>query len=168
MLSPELLAEAIQMNLRQLLRPELAAVNVQVEDWEGAIRAAGELLVHDEAVEPRFVEAMIRVAEELGPYIVIAPGIALPHARPEDGVKRASISMVTLDPPIEFGNERNDPVSIVLALAATDNQQHIQGLAELAAVMGDADTVERLKEADSAASLLEIMWSKSKSEGETS
>ena len=146
------------MNLRDLLRPPLVATHVTARDWEDAIRAVGSLLVADDAVEPRFVDAMIRVAHEFGPYIVVAPGIALPHARPEDGVKRASIGMISLAQPVEFGNEENDPVTLVIALAAVDNKQHVQGLAELAAVLGDAENVERLRAAGSAAALLGIMW----------
>ena len=70
------------MNLKDLLRPQLIDVRVNVDDWQEAIRAAGRLLIQDRAAEPRFVEAMIQVAKDLGPYIVVAPGIALPHARP--------------------------------------------------------------------------------------
>jgi len=146
------------MNLRELLRSPLVATQISAQDWEDAIRAVGRLLVADDAVEPRFVDAMIRVAKEFGPYIVVAPGIALPHARPEDGVKRASIGMITLDHAVEFGNAENDPVSLVIALAAIDNKQHIQGLAELAAVLGDDETVARLRAAGSADELLAIMW----------
>lgn len=149
------------MNLRELIRPSLVATQVAAQDWEDAVRAVGALLVADDAVEPRFVDAMIAVAKEFGPYIVVAPGIALPHARPEDGVKRASIGMITLAQPVEFGNEENDPVSLVLALAAVDNKQHIQGLAELAAILGDEDAVARLRSAESAEELLAIMWSRS-------
>ncbi len=149
------------MNLRDLLRPQLVATQVPVQDWQGAIRAVGQLLEADDAVEPRFVDAMINVAKEFGPYIVVAPGIALPHARPEDGVKRASIGMISLAQPVEFGNEENDPVWLVIALAAVDHKQHIQGLAELAAVLGDEDNVARLRAAKSGAELLTIMWSPS-------
>lgn len=149
------------MDLRDLLRPSLVATHVPVADWQDAIRAVGRLLVADDAVEPRFVDAMIRVALEFGPYIVVAPGIALPHARPDDGVKRASIGMISLATPVNFGNEDNDPVTLVIALAATDNKQHIQGLSELAAVLGDESMPDRLRESDSAEELLALMWSRS-------
>lgn len=146
------------MKLEELLRPQLIDVGVKVEDWQGAIRAAGKLLVDDQAAEPRFVEAMIQVAKDLGPYIVIAPGIALPHARPEDGVLKASMAMITLDPPIDFGNERNDPVQIVVALAAKDNEQHVEGLAGLAKVLGQPELVEQLKRAHTRQDLMTIMF----------
>jgi mannitol/fructose-specific phosphotransferase system IIA component (Ntr-type) len=147
------------VNLRELLRPQLTDVNLKVNDWQDAIRAAGRLLVEDQAAEPRFIEAMIQVAKDLGPYIVVAPGIALPHARPEDGVLKASMAMITLEPPIDFGNERNDPVYIVVALAAKDNEQHVEGLAEMAKVLGQPNLVEDLKHAQSRDELLSIMLS---------
>jgi mannitol operon transcriptional antiterminator len=84
------------MNLRDLVRPNIVAVDVEVKDWQEAIRAAGTLMFADGAVEERFSDAMIRVAKEFGPYIVVAPGIALPHARPEDGVIKASIAVLRL------------------------------------------------------------------------
>jgi len=46
---------------------------------------AGAFLVDTDAVFPSYVDAMVRAVEELGPYMVVAPGIALAHARPEDG-----------------------------------------------------------------------------------
>jgi PTS system ascorbate-specific IIA component len=155
------------MNLKDLLRPSLVDIAVEVEDWEAAIRYAGQLLVQDDAIEPRFIDAMIKVANDLGPYIVVAPGIALPHARPEDGVIKASIGMVTLDPPIPFGNERNDPVFLVVTLAATDNQQHVQGLSELAAVLGEEELIERLRSTRDKQELLQIMLSKTDDSAET-
>jgi PTS system ascorbate-specific IIA component len=103
---------------------------------------------------------MIKVAKDLGPYIVVAPGIALPHARPEDGVINASIGMVTLDPPVPFGNERNDPVFLVVTLAAKDNEQHVQGLSELAAVLGKEELIERLRKTNDKEELMQIMLSK--------
>lgn len=36
-------------------------------------------------MEPRYKEEIISNVEKLGPYILIAEDIALPHARPEQG-----------------------------------------------------------------------------------
>ena len=155
------------MNLRDLLRPQLVDVAVEAKDWEDAVRKAGSLLVADDAIEPRFIDAMIQVAKDLGPYIVVAPGIALPHARPEDGVKKGSIGIMTLDPPIPFGNERNDPVFLVVTLAAVDNEQHVTGLAQMAAVMGEEDLVERIRATKDKDEILEIMLSKVDEDTET-
>ena len=146
------------MNIKDLLRPNLVELNVSVTDWEEAIRAVGRLLVADKAVEPRFVDAMIRVAKEFGPYIVLAPGFAMPHARPEDGCIRSSMALITLAKPVEFGNPQNDPVNVVVALAAVDNQGHIEGLSDLAEVMSEDGIVEKIAASGSVGEVLAIMY----------
>jgi mannitol/fructose-specific phosphotransferase system IIA component (Ntr-type) len=149
------------MDVKKLIRETLVDVDVEVEDWQGAIRAAGKLMVKDGAVEERFVDAMIRVAKEFGPYIVVAPGIALPHARPEDGVIEASIAILRLKTPVNFGNEDNDPVYLVVALAAVDQEQHIDGLRQLAFVLGDQEKIKAIKAAMTKDELLQIFWNES-------
>jgi mannitol operon transcriptional antiterminator len=149
------------MNLRDLVRPNIVAVDVEVKDWQEAIRAAGTLMFADGAVEERFSDAMIRVAKEFGPYIVVAPGIALPHARPEDGVIKASIAVLRLKNTVNFGNVDNDPVYLVVALAAIDHKQHIQGLAEMASVLGDEENIKKIKACKTKEDLQNIFWSKS-------
>lgn len=146
------------MDVKKLIRENLIDVDIEVEDWEGAIRAAGKLMVDDGAVEERFVDAMIRVAKEFGPYIVVAPGIALPHAKPEDGVLEASIAIIRLKTPVNFGNEDNDPVYLVVALAAVDQEQHIGGLQQLAFVLGDQEKIDAIQKAQSKEELRDIFW----------
>jgi mannitol/fructose-specific phosphotransferase system IIA component (Ntr-type) len=107
--------------------------------------------------EERYIEAMIAMVEEIGPYIVIAPGVALPHARPEDGVKRPCLSLLTLDPAIEFGNEHNDPVSLVIAFGAPENEKHLDALRDVARLLEDSERLERLRSAASADEVLEVV-----------
>lgn len=152
--------EAKVSALSKMLVKETIALRLSVGDWQQAVREAGRLLVNAGAVEPRYVEAMIQMVREMGPYIVIAPGIALPHARPEDGVKKACMSLVTLSPPVNFGNKCNDPVKLVIAFGTTDNKTHIDALAKLAKLLGDSTKVEDLKRASSPEELLKLIDSK--------
>jgi PTS system ascorbate-specific IIA component len=80
---------------------------------------------------------MIATVEQLGPYIVIAPGIALAHSRPSPAVLRPGISIVTLADPVEFGHRQNDPVRLVVGLAAPDDDGHVTALATLAEFLAD-------------------------------
>ena len=146
--------------LSEMLTEETIALGLNVRDWQEAVREAGNLLVKADRVEPRYVEAMIRMVQEIGPYIVIAPGVALPHARPEDGVKKACMSLVTLDPPVNFGNKYNDPVQLVVAFGTTDKKAHIDALAELAKLLGDSAKLEGLERASSPDELLKLIDSK--------
>ena len=146
--------------LSKVLTKETRALELNVRDWQEAVREAGSLLVNTGATEPHYVDAMVQMVEDIGPYIVIAPGVALPHARPEDGVRRACMSLATLDPPVNFGNEYNDPVKLVVAFGTTDNETHIEALAALARLLGDSDILESLKQASSPEEILKLINSR--------
>lgn len=123
--------------LSELLSPSTILLDADAADWREAIRLSGELLVSTGATDPAYTEAMIRTVEEHGPYIVIAPGFALAHSRPDESVHRTGMSFVRLAEPIAFGNAANDPVTLVMALAAEDSSAHREALAALAGVLAD-------------------------------
>lgn len=142
------------MQLSEMLTPETVRARASAASWEEAARAAGELLVAAGSVEPRYVEAMMNVLREMGPYAVIAPGIVLLHARPEDGVLRPCLALVTLSTPVPFGHRENDPVDLVLALGAVDKHAHVAALQEMALLLGDDAALRRIRAAESDRDLL--------------
>ncbi|MFE4834590.1 PTS sugar transporter subunit IIA [Arthrobacter sp. NPDC056691] len=105
--------------------------------WRDAIRLSGDGLASGGATTGDYTEQMIAAVEEHGPYIVIAPGIALAHARPSDAVLHSGLSWVSLDSPVEFGHPKNDPVTLVIGLAAIDHHTHIEVLKAMAGVLSD-------------------------------
>ncbi len=130
--------------LSELISEQTIALNVEAKDWKEAVRISGEMLVKSGSVEERYVDAMIAAVESLGPYIVIAPGVALPHARPEDGVIEPCMSLVTLKDPVNFGNEHNDPVKLVVSFGTVDRKAHVQALSKLARIIGDGEKLKKL------------------------
>lgn len=128
------------------------AVAVSAADREQAIRASGDLLVSSGRVTAEYVEQMLAAVAEFGPYIVIAPGIALAHARPSEAVLETGLSLAVLASPVEFGSH-NDPVSLVFGLAAVDHDSHIEVLATLAERLGDEVFVNSLINAPTIAQL---------------
>nr|WP_280953680.1 PTS sugar transporter subunit IIA [Symbiobacterium terraclitae] len=145
--------------LRDLLTAETVALDVEAQTWEEAIRAGGALLVNAGLAEPRYVEAMVRTAREFGPYIVLGPGFALPHARPEDGVLRLGMSMIRLRQPVPFGHPENDPVSLVVCLGAIDHETHLKALMQLSELLGNRDAVAALQSAPDVATVLRLVGS---------
>jgi mannitol/fructose-specific phosphotransferase system IIA component (Ntr-type) len=143
------------LSLRDLLPSERIRLDVKANSWQEAIREAGRLLLASNAVTGEYIEAMIKVAEELGPYIVIAPGIALPHAAVEAGARQTALSLIKLADPINFGNPDNDPVRLVFALSAIDKKAHMVALQTLAKLFLSKDLVNQLMTADKISSIIE-------------
>jgi PTS system ascorbate-specific IIA component len=130
--------------LSQLLAAEAIRIGANAADWRAAVRLSGDALVASGATDPAYTDEMIATIEQLGPYIVIAPGIALAHSRPSPAVHHAGISLVTLGRPVEFGHRQNDPVRVVIGLAALDEDGHMTALSTLADFLSDEDRREAL------------------------
>ncbi|MEY4367225.1 MAG: hypothetical protein RLZ28_640 [Actinomycetota bacterium] len=118
----------MDVRLAAAFRPESVLLQRSASSWREAIALAGEGLVSAGVATDLYTQAMIDVVEENGPYIVIAPGFALAHARPSAEVLRWGMSLVTLAEPVEFGAGSNDPVSVVVGVAAQDKNQHVEAL----------------------------------------
>ncbi|NLA52681.1 MAG: PTS sugar transporter subunit IIA [Alcaligenaceae bacterium] len=131
--------------LEQVLTADMIALDVEAADWREAIRKSGELLCRGGKVTEEYIDDMIRMVEELGPYIVIIPGIALAHARPDTKkVKELGLSLVRLKEPLPFGHEKNDPVKIVLGFATKDKDSHLVLLQEVTYLLKDGRSRELL------------------------
>ncbi len=133
------------MPLCDYVNPATTALGRRADCWEDAVRQAGALLEEAGAIAPAYTQAMVDMVKELGPYIVIMPGVALAHARPEGNVKRNSIAVATYPAGVAFGNESNDPVYAVFAIAACTDADHLVLFRALAKFIAEEENVERLK-----------------------
>lgn len=149
----------IQPMLEDVLKDNTILLNQQVHSWEESIQRVSEPLIHEQVIEPRYVTAMIDSVKEYGPYIVIGKHLALAHARPEDGVNRLGVSVATINEPIAFGNEENDPVKIIFCLAAVDSYSHLNIMKSLIALINDEEKVDRLSQETDVERFKEILFS---------
>ena len=129
---------------------------VKAADWREAIKAAGSILVEVGSCTEAYIDQMITAVEELGPYIVITPHVALAHARPSADIKKADMSLVVLDEAVEFGSQANDPVKLVFAFCATDNESHLEKLGYLAQRL-NPETIEQLSNVKGVDEVLAIL-----------
>jgi PTS system ascorbate-specific IIA component len=119
-------------------------IEESVDNRSAAIEIAGDLLVRSGRARASYVASMLEAVERFGPYIVIAPGIALAHGKPSEDVIETGLSLLVLKQAIEFQHSQNDPVQLVFGLAATDHESHIETMAALAEVLSDQERVNSL------------------------
>ncbi|MEV5830858.1 PTS sugar transporter subunit IIA [Spirillospora sp. NPDC052242] len=110
----------------------VAADGVAAADWREAVRAAASGLVEAGAAGAGYPDACVRVVEDNGPYIVLTKGLALVHARPEEGGLAVGVGATRLAAPVEFGHPDNDPVDLLLAFCTPDPDVHVGTLSGLA------------------------------------
>lgn len=111
-------------------------LNQTVNTWEEAIKIGTDLLEASGAIEPRYYDNIISKIKELGPYIVLAPGLAMPHARPEEGVIKTAFALVTLKEPVKCGSEE---ISVLVTLAGSDSDTHLSGIMEITQAFDDPE-----------------------------
>ncbi|EJC6733838.1 PTS ascorbate-specific transporter subunit IIA [Vibrio vulnificus] len=128
------------MGLKQsLIENNSIKLQAQASNWRDAIKIGTDMLIASDAIEPCYHDAIISSVEELGPYICIAPNLALPHARPENGVNRTAFALVTLETPIYFDGE-DEPVDVLITLAGSSSDEHMEGLMEVTQVLDDEES----------------------------
>jgi PTS system ascorbate-specific IIA component len=145
------------------LRDSLAqnnAIRLQAEagTWQEAVKIGVDMLEAADIVEPRYYQAILNGVERFGPYFVIAPGLAMPHGRPEEGVKKNGFALVTLKQPLVFNHEDNDPVDILITLAAVDARTHQEdGIMQIVNLFEDEDNFDRLRACRTAQEVLDLI-----------
>jgi PTS system ascorbate-specific IIA component len=132
-------------------------IGASAADWRAAVALSGAALARSGAAKPGYAGEMIRMIEDHGPYVVIAPGLALAHARPGPQVITNGLSIVTLTEPVSFGHAHNDPVRVVLGLAIVEGGAHLAAVAAVANIFNDSSAIDRLASATSAEEVQQIM-----------
>ena len=132
-------------------------LGVEVNDCDEAIRIAAGMLVKAGAAEERYPQAVIDITTENGPYYVIAPGIAMPHARPESGAIKTGFALMTLKKPVVFGNPDNDPVDIILCICAKNKEElNNEVIINAMCLLEDETILDELRHASSKEDLVKI------------
>lgn len=140
-----------------ILSEDRIKLNVKASDWREAVRIAGQILCDKGIITKRYVKAMLENIEDNGPYVVIYPGIAIPHATPAEGAKKMAAALVRLEKPVRFHHDQNDPVTFVIALSVVDSDSIDRPLYNLTRMLGTGTFVQDINKAETAKELMHII-----------
>lgn len=117
-LNERLSTETQEINrLTAILTIDRIALDQQCDSWQAAVEKAGNLLLQDKLITQEYIDAMIQMVVEFDSYIVISPGVAIPHAEFSHGAKKIGASFIRLAEPVSFNHQKNDPVKYVIAFS---------------------------------------------------
>lgn len=163
-------AKALEQKGEDLLKEELPGrtlysmlsenrikLDVQVDSWQQAVREAGKLLYYDKMVSYEYIEAMVDNIYENGSYVVIMPGVAIPHAEKEKGAKIEGVSLVRLKTPVNFQSEKNDPVLYVIGLSILSAKSSNVIIYEICKLFGNEDVWSRFNDISNEKELLHMI-----------
>ena len=114
--------------LSYFIKKENIELKLNCKDWKDVITKGADILINKECITEGYKDGIIKKIEEIGPYMVIAPGICLAHVDIPSQVNKTSMSLINLKYPIKFNSEFNDPVRVVLTFATKDKESHLNAL----------------------------------------
>lgn len=126
----------------------------KVTTWEAAVQYSAKPLLDKEMITEKYVEAIIENTKENGPYYILVPGVAVPHARHEMGAIENGLSCLVLDEPILFPN--NKEAKVLMTLSSEGNDGHLDMLSELGMSLIESEKVEKLKVAKNEEDVLDV------------
>lgn len=142
--------------INKLLTKDFIRCNIDAKNKEDLVHEGLRPLLEKGYVLESYEKAILENFEKHGNYMAIAPGFLLSHARPEDGVKELGMSLINLKEGVNIGSE-NDPIKLVITLAAKDSESHIGALQELMGILMDEEDFETLKTTKNEEEVLEII-----------
>ncbi len=142
--------------MEQIIQRTHIRVREAAESWEDAIRKAGNVLIDAGSIKQEYVESMVESVKNYGPYVVIAPKLAIAHAAPGKGVLCNDMSLVTLSSPVNFGSA-NDPVSVILCFGCIDSTSHLERLTRIAELLSKESRIDELAEAETVDDIVMVL-----------
>ncbi len=103
-----------------LLENTTVILDSNINDWQKAILISTDLLYDQACITEDYYPSIINITKDLGPYYILLPGIAMPHARPENGGLKSGVSCAYFPQGVLFEGVE-DPVFILLAVCAKDS-----------------------------------------------
>jgi len=135
-----------QKMLNELLLEDHIQFLPRVKDYKEAIYEGAKVLIEKDLIKKRYADKVIENLSTMGPYIVVAPNVAISHARPEDGVNALGMTLLILNESVQFSEELDRPVKVIVTLAAPDNESHLKALGQLSNIlMNEMDAVLNAK-----------------------
>lgn len=146
-----------ETTLSDLLPAQAIQIGVECSDWKGAIEASAKYLLKNGAINENYIKAMIKNVMENGPYIVVAPGFALPHEALNAGASKVGMSLIRLKTLVPFGKKEMDPIEWVCCLSAINKETHLKAMFQLVNLFYNQSFRKQIKECKTGEEIYKII-----------
>ncbi|WP_208560561.1 PTS sugar transporter subunit IIA [Marinilactibacillus kalidii] len=141
----------------EILRKENVVLNQTFSHKEEAIRKAGQLLVDGGYVKPDYIESMIERDQTVSTFM--GNFIAIPHGREEakDLIDATGISVVQVPNGVNFGEEGEDKLAMIVIGIAGAGDDHLEVLSQIAIYCSEIENVTKLADAKSKEEIVQLL-----------
>jgi PTS system ascorbate-specific IIA component len=124
---------------------------------DSALELTCSVLLARGDIEASYLDAIKVKHKEIGAYYVLAPKIAMPHARPEDGVNKAALQVTVFKNGVDLESSDNGDVYLAITLAAMDSDSHIHTIMALSNLFQNDDDIDRIIAANDESEIIKIL-----------
>ncbi|MCS5808217.1 PTS ascorbate transporter subunit IIA [Klebsiella pneumoniae subsp. pneumoniae] len=133
-------------------------LQAEAETWQEAVKIGVDLLVAADVVEPRYYQAILDGVAAARPLFCDRSGISHAARAAGRGRQKTGFALVTLKKPLIFNHEDNDPVDILITMAAVDATTHQEvGIMQIVNLFDDEANFDRLRACRSEQEVLDLI-----------
>lgn len=146
------------MLLKEIVEKKRFAFFESASGWRDAVQRSCEPLIRTGCAPEDYAQQIISGVEKFGPYIVIVPGLAIPHStQGAAGVTETAVSFVKFEHPVYFEPDNTKKAaSIFFALAAVDENEHLKNMRQLFRFLSDEELLAKLMQVHTPEELLTL------------
>lgn len=120
--------------------------NETPDNWEDAVILSCQTLLEKNIITQQYIDEIVECVQKYGPYIVIVPGVAMPHSSEDSqGVLGTAISFTKMNQDVVFekGNEEKN-ARLFFTLAAKNSEEHVENISKLSEMLMTDGLIEAL------------------------
>lgn len=125
------------------------------ENWEDAIRKTSDVLLASGCINEHYIDTMISLANQYGPYFVISPEIAVAHAHPKDGAFKIGASLSIYKNGLDI--MKKEKVKFLFILATPNQNEHMHILQNIACLAEQSEVMDQMIKAECIEDILSIL-----------
>lgn len=126
------------------------------QNLQEAVDFSMSSLLANRYINENYIQAIKDSTISNGPYYILAPGVAMPHARPECGALKTGMSLTLLRQDVQFTDE-DDGIKLLIGLSSADSDSHIGAIQALSELLCEEDVLAALLAAKSEKELADII-----------
>lgn len=129
--------------------------NHPTDAWQDEIRITADLLCKHGCIQQSYVDKMIALGQEHGPYFVISDDIAIAHARPQDGAASLGLGLSIYPKGLDIMDRKG--IRFLFVLASPDQKKHLHVLEHIMSLSRDTKLRDALCAAQTSEQALDLL-----------
>ncbi len=145
--------------IEKIVEQGLTSYYDSFDNWEDAVAASYQGMLKKNIIKKEYIDEVISSIKEFGPYVVIAPQVAMPHSTcGSSNVSGTAFSFMRVKNPVIFDVEDSSKnARLFFSFAAEAEDAHLKNMVKLVELLINEEFVNELFDVNNDVELLEVL-----------